>query len=82
MLKDSVMGSTSFEPVEIATRIRTARVQAGLTQAQLADRVGAHWVTVSNWETGKFLPALGHLSEIAQATGRPLTWFLESEQAA
>ena len=36
--------------------IREARRRAGLSQRQLADRLGVHKVTVSGWENGRFLP--------------------------
>ena len=33
--------------------LKTARLLAGLTQQQLADRMGVTRLTVSNWENGK-----------------------------
>jgi len=39
--------------VELSTRIRRAREAAGLTQAQLAERVGKDARTVRNWENGR-----------------------------
>jgi len=36
-----------------ARRLRTARKRAGLTQAQLADRLRVQQQAVSHWETGK-----------------------------
>lgn len=34
-------------------RLREFREAAGLTQQQLADKVGAHWITISKLERGK-----------------------------
>lgn len=33
------------------------REALGLTQAQLAQLLGVHWVTVSKWERGELTPA-------------------------
>jgi len=40
----------------LAVQLRTLREQAGLTQGQLAERVGVHRNTVYNWENGAGLP--------------------------
>jgi transcriptional regulator with XRE-family HTH domain len=37
-----------------ATRIRLRRQQLGMTQAQLAAKVGVHVATVTSWEAGTF----------------------------
>lgn len=41
--------------------LRELRKQAGLSQAELADRIGVHQVSVSRWETGLNDPSLEHL---------------------
>ena len=49
--------------------IRTLRRQLGLTQSQLAERVGVTFVTVSRWETGQARPnrlALKALASLAE----------------
>lgn len=40
----------------IGTKIRKRRQELGLTQAQLADRVGADESSVINWESGRHFP--------------------------
>jgi transcriptional regulator with XRE-family HTH domain len=35
-------------------RLRATRLQAGLSQAQLAERAGTRQYSVSRWEQGKF----------------------------
>jgi transcriptional regulator with XRE-family HTH domain len=37
-------------------RLAAIRKRLGLTQAQLADLLGVHWVTVSRWEGGHVSP--------------------------
>lgn len=44
----------------VAQRIRQARERAGLTQVQLAERLGVHGNTISGWERGTQEPR-GHL---------------------
>ena len=42
--------------MEIEKRLKNARVQAGLTQEQVAEKVMVSRQTISNWENGKSLP--------------------------
>ena len=42
----------AFSPADI----RAIRDRLGLSQTQLGDLTGAHWVTVSRWERGKLAP--------------------------
>jgi putative transcriptional regulator len=47
--------------------IRQARETAGLTQAQLAERIGAGRVTVNRWEQGSQEPSLRQAVQLALA---------------
>lgn len=42
---------------ELADRIRARRLELGMTQAQLAERVGRAPSTVGSWETGRSVPS-------------------------
>lgn len=54
----------------IGQRIRAFRVARGLTQGELADRVGASEATiVSKWERGLQVPRLDSAQVIADALG-------------
>ena len=52
-----------------AERIAALRAELGLTQAEFADELGVRQQTVSEWETGRYLPRgassrmLGHIAE-------------------
>jgi transcriptional regulator with XRE-family HTH domain len=46
------MGDDEQMKSQIPDRIRAARLAAGLTQAQMASRLGAHQSVVSGWERG------------------------------
>lgn len=52
--------------------VRGARRAAGLTQQQLAERLGTTQSVISRWERGHDEPRLSTLAEIARATGRRL----------
>jgi len=49
--------------------IREARRHAGLTQAQLAARLGTRQSAVSNWERGLDVPRVDTLARILEACG-------------
>lgn len=47
--------------------IRSLRVDAGLSQAELANKLGIDRSAISQWETGRTLPDLIRLSQLAKA---------------
>lgn len=75
--------STTRHPLEtvLAARIRNARRQMPfeygrrVSQQALADRVGVHVITVSQWERGKSAPTVANLMSIAVVTGQPVEFF-------
>ena len=54
--------------VNLGARIKQARDAAGLTQEDLADRVGVGTAMVSRWEGGLRLPPVDRLVLIARVT--------------
>lgn len=52
-------------PQDIGARIRAARRDRGMTQDELADRVGVSRSAVAQWETGRAGQVTGNLSRIA-----------------
>ncbi|HJB41832.1 MAG TPA: helix-turn-helix domain-containing protein [Candidatus Gemmiger avicola] len=50
-----------------AERIKAARKKAGLTQKQLADKLGISFQTIAQWETGSRKPKIDTLRRIASA---------------
>ncbi len=63
---------------DVAARIRARRVAVGLTQKELADRLGISEHKVLNFETCRARPHLGDVLEIAGVLGVPAAVLLES----
>jgi transcriptional regulator with XRE-family HTH domain len=49
--------------------IREARLKAGLTQAELADRLGRDRAQVARWETGGQEPSFENVQAVVDACG-------------
>ena len=56
-------------PDNFGSRLKTLRKKAGLTQEDLAEAIGVHSVTVSQWESNSFLPKTLNIKAIAKALG-------------
>jgi len=71
-LKDPEVRKTyeELEPeFEIAHTLIAARVKAGLTQAQVAKRMGTTQSVIARLEGGRSLPSIKTLYRYAEATG-------------
>lgn len=55
-----------------ASLLREARLRAGLTQTQLARRVGTSQSVIARWETGGSRPSLEKLVRVVRACGLEL----------
>ncbi|MBM4445813.1 MAG: helix-turn-helix transcriptional regulator [Chloroflexi bacterium] len=62
----------------IGMRIQQTRKELGLTQEELAARLGCTQAALSNYELGKRRLYLASLEQIAEILGKPLSYFLES----
>lgn len=63
-------------------KIRKYREAAGLTQAQLAERIGVTLGAVSQWELGLCNPKSEHLPKLAAALGCTIGNLYGEEAAA
>jgi transcriptional regulator with XRE-family HTH domain len=63
---------------ELGRRIAEARKAKRWKQKELAAAVHVEPTTVSRWETGRHAPDLDVLDEIARATDRPLSFFVDA----
>lgn len=62
----------------IGIKIQQARQELGLTQEELAAKLGCTQAALSNYELGKRRLYLASLEQIANILGKPLSYFLES----
>lgn len=53
----------------LAKNIKIARATSGLSQKQLADKIGISEKTISAYETGRAIPPSPTLAKIADVTG-------------
>lgn len=61
-------------------RIRSIRKQNGMTQEELAKRIGVKRAVISKYETGAIKPSISQLEEIANALDVSLLEFMDSEK--
>lgn len=67
---------------DLADRIKFARVNAHLTQSELARQIGVSRASVSAWEQGLIKNLRGdHLNALARATGRDVSFFVSDKGA-
>jgi transcriptional regulator with XRE-family HTH domain len=65
------------EEFSLASQLIEARARSGLTQAEVADRMGTSQSTVARLESGGAKPSLSTLKRFAQATGARVRITLE-----
>jgi transcriptional regulator with XRE-family HTH domain len=66
---------------QLGERIKAARAGKGWKQKHLAAEVDVEPITVSRWERGATTPDLDVLRLVAEATGRPLSFFVDQAPA-
>lgn len=65
---------------KLGKKIRLARVEADLTQTQLAQKIKAKQKSISRYETGASLPTLETLVKIAEILKKPAGYFLDEKK--
>jgi transcriptional regulator with XRE-family HTH domain len=68
------------QPPGLGDRIREARAAKGWKQRELASEVEVEPITVSRWERGATTPDLDVIRLVAEATGKPLSYFVADDQ--
>ena len=63
--------------VYVGQRVRQARWMSGVTQQQLADRVGVRFQQIQKYETGANRISSSRLWDIAAVLGVPVAFFFE-----
>ena len=61
----------------LGERIKLARKVAGISQEELAKKIGTRQSQVTRWETNKATPRIETLAKITEVTGVPLSelWY-------
>lgn len=65
---------------KIGRKLQKAREEAGLSQEELANKVGCKQASLSNYELGKRRLYLADLQRIGQILGKPIVYFLEESE--
>jgi len=68
--------------IEVGRRLRTFRLQRGLSQEKLADQLGVTFQQVQKYEKGTNRIAAGRLQRIAEVLDLPITEFFAPQRVA
>jgi DNA-binding XRE family transcriptional regulator len=74
-------GDIAIDGERLGARLRELRLEAGLTQAELARRTGIHRPNIARVEAGRHTPSLETLARIANAIGVSTTQVLVSHES-
>ncbi len=66
--------------VKIGRKLQQAREEVGLSQEELAKKIGCTQASLSNYELGKRRLYLADLQRIGQLLGKQLTYFLDDSE--
>ncbi len=69
-----------FDTMQIAKRIKKARIDQNMTQLQLADAMGVSYQAVSNWERGNSMPDISKLTDLCSTLGLTVNELLGVEE--
>jgi transcriptional regulator with XRE-family HTH domain len=62
---------------KLGKRIKIGRIELDMTQADLAEAIGALQKSISRYERGTSPPSIEMLQKIAKALNKPFAHFLE-----
>lgn len=68
-------GATAVD-VRLGNLIRTARLQAEITQSELGEKLGVSFQQVQKYEKGKNRVSTGRMAQIAKVLGQPIEHFI------
>lgn len=68
-------------PMSFSRAIKRKRIALGLTQSQVAAKLGLKHVAVLHWEKGQTIPRLDHAMRLAEVLGMELKGFTFGERA-
>lgn len=62
--------------------IRNKRIEIGLSQAELAERIGVTQSTISFWESGRYEPSLSDLRKLSQVLSCAIVDLIDEPEQA
>ena len=65
-----------LEPIKMGARVRLARNRVGLSQSQLAKKLGLSRGAIAQWEIDRGSPATGRLNALAEYLDVSVEWLL------
>lgn len=68
--------------MKFSDRLREARTQKGLTQAEIAEKLGITRTTIINWEKGVTTPDREEVEKLSKAFDTDLVKFLHQENVS
>jgi DNA-binding XRE family transcriptional regulator len=68
---------STLDRKKLGKRIKLARIERDLTQAQLAEKINAKQKSISRYETGAAVPSLETFVRITRVLEKPAGFFLD-----
>lgn len=65
--------------MSIGQHIKEARLKAGITQAELANKLGIAYQSIGQWERGLRTPKIETLRKIAEVLGMDVNWLMNGQ---
>ncbi len=75
------LNEARISDIFMGTRIQNSRQALGLSEAQLARRIGVKKTTLVNWESGQTAPRANRLAELAGVLNVPLMWLIAGAES-
>lgn len=70
----------SAQRPDVGGQIRKARDLAGISQVELAKRLGCGERSLQSWERNERMPRLGSLTAMAVELGQPVAYFYGADE--
>jgi len=73
-------GKANDFDIKLGELLRSARLEAGLSQEKLADAMSLTFQQIQKYESGVNRIAASRLPELAKAVGKPVIYFFEEQE--
>ena len=72
----------AYKMKKLSEQLKQARMALNLTQAELAQRIGAYQTKYQGWEKGRVEPDIDTIKKLADALGVSTDWLLGRDETA